>query len=132
MKPGFEAAERIVSHCGRLLLAALLLFPSIAIGQAQLRAKADPATAGIRRFKVHVPDRILIDLRRRLAETKWPLGRPDDCEAQIFRDAHCDHLSMDELANLDTGIVLSGNEIDRIARTGHFQDYVRIPANKLR
>ncbi len=32
----------------------------------------DPTTAGIRRFKVHVPDRILIDLRRRLAETKWP------------------------------------------------------------
>ncbi len=72
MKTGFEGVERTVSHCGRLLLAALLLFPSIAIGQAQLRAKADPTTAGIRRFKVHVPDRILIDLRRRLAETKWP------------------------------------------------------------
>jgi epoxide hydrolase len=72
MKTGFEGVERTVSHCGRLLLAALLLFPSIAIGQAQLRARADPTTAGIRRFKVHVPDRILIDLRRRLAGTKWP------------------------------------------------------------
>jgi epoxide hydrolase len=53
-----------------LLLAALLLFPSTALGQAQLPAKPDPAA--IRPFKVHVPDSVLIDLRRRLAETKWP------------------------------------------------------------
>jgi microsomal epoxide hydrolase len=33
-------------------------------------AKPEPAT--IRPFKVHVPGRVLIDLRRRLAETKWP------------------------------------------------------------
>ncbi len=72
MKTGFEGGERTVSHCGRLLLAALFLFPSIAIGQAQLRAKADPTTAEIRPFKVHVPGRILADLRRRLAETQWP------------------------------------------------------------
>jgi epoxide hydrolase len=48
----------------------LLLFPSIALGQVQLLAKADPTI--IRPFKMHVPDRVLIDLRRRLAETKWP------------------------------------------------------------
>ena len=72
MRTGFEGAERTVSQCGRLLLAGLLLFPSIALGQVQLRAKADPTAAAIHRFKTHVPDHILIDLRRRLAETKWP------------------------------------------------------------
>jgi pimeloyl-ACP methyl ester carboxylesterase len=70
MKSRFERAERTVSQCGRLLLAALLLLPPIALGQAQLPAKPEPAT--IRPFKVHVPDGVLIDLRRRLAETKWP------------------------------------------------------------
>ena len=69
MKTGFERGERTVSQCGRLLLAALLLFASTAIGQAQAPAKPG---AAIRPFKVHVPDRVLIDLRHRLAETKWP------------------------------------------------------------
>jgi pimeloyl-ACP methyl ester carboxylesterase len=72
MKTGFERAERQASPCARLLLAPLLLFPSIALGQMQLLAKADPATAAICRFNAHVPDRILADLKRRLAETKWP------------------------------------------------------------
>ena len=70
MKTGFERDERTVSQCGRLLLAALLLFPSLVLGQAQLPAKPGPAT--IRPFKMHVPDCVLIDLRRRLAEAKWP------------------------------------------------------------
>ncbi len=70
MKTGFERAEGTVSQCRRLLLASLLLLPSIALGQAQAVAKPEPAT--IRPFKVHVPDGVLIDLRRRLAETKWP------------------------------------------------------------
>jgi pimeloyl-ACP methyl ester carboxylesterase len=69
-KTGFERKGGTVSLCGKLLLAALLLFPSIALGQAQLPAKPDPAA--IRPFKVHVPDSVLIDLRRRLAGTKWP------------------------------------------------------------
>ena len=69
-KTGFERKGGTVSLCGRLLLAALLLFPSIAFGQAQLPATPEPAT--IRPFKVHVPDSVLIDLRRRLAETRWP------------------------------------------------------------
>jgi hypothetical protein len=55
MKTGFERAERTASQCGRLLLAALLLLPSIALGQAQVPAQPEPAT--IRPFKVHVPDR---------------------------------------------------------------------------
>ena len=70
MKTGFERAERAVLQCGRLLLAALLLFPSIALGQSQSPAKPGPAT--VHPFKMHVPDSVLIDLRRRLAETKWP------------------------------------------------------------
>jgi microsomal epoxide hydrolase len=56
------------SRCGTLLLAALLLFAPTALGNAQ--AKAEPAA--IHPFKVHVPDRVLSDLRRRLADTRWP------------------------------------------------------------
>jgi epoxide hydrolase len=69
METGFEGAERRAWRCGKLL-AALLLFPSIALGQAQTPAKPEAAT--IRPFRVHVPDSVLIDLRHRLAETKWP------------------------------------------------------------
>jgi epoxide hydrolase len=69
MRTGFERAERTVSQC-RLLLAALLLLTSTALGQAQTPAQPEPAP--IRPFKVHVPDSVLIDLRHRLAETKWP------------------------------------------------------------
>jgi epoxide hydrolase len=70
MKTGFEKAEGKASQCGKLLLAALLLFPSIALGQAQVPANPEPAI--IRPFKAYVPDQVLVDLRRRLAETKWP------------------------------------------------------------
>ncbi|MGA8221631.1 MAG: epoxide hydrolase N-terminal domain-containing protein, partial [Candidatus Acidiferrales bacterium] len=70
LKTGFERAERPVSQCGKLLLAALLLFPSLAFGREQLPAKPEPTA--VRPFKMHVPDSVLIDLRRRLAETKWP------------------------------------------------------------
>ena len=69
-KTGFERKGGTVSLCGKLLFAALFLFPSIALGRAQLPAKPDPAA--IRPFKVHIPDSVLIDLRHRLAETKWP------------------------------------------------------------
>jgi pimeloyl-ACP methyl ester carboxylesterase len=70
MNTGFEKAEGTASQCGKLLLAALFLFQSIALGQAQVPVQPEPAT--IRPFKAHVPDQVLIDLRRRLAETKWP------------------------------------------------------------
>jgi microsomal epoxide hydrolase len=70
MKTGFEKAQRIVGQCPRLLLAALLLLSAIALGQTQPPAKPEPAA--IRPFKLHVPDRVLIDLRHRLAEATWP------------------------------------------------------------
>jgi microsomal epoxide hydrolase len=70
MKTGFEKAKRIVGQCPRLLLAALFLLSAIALGQTQPPAKPEPAP--IQPFKMHVPDRVLIDLRRRLAEAKWP------------------------------------------------------------
>ena len=70
MKTGFKRAERTVPWCGRFLLAALLLLPSLAPGQAQVPAKSEPAT--VHPFKVHVPEQVLIDLRHRLAETRWP------------------------------------------------------------
>jgi epoxide hydrolase len=53
-----------------LLLASLLLLSAIAMGQTQPPAKSEPAP--IRPFKMHVPDHVLIDLRRRMAETNWP------------------------------------------------------------
>jgi len=70
MRIGFERSEKTVAQCGRSLLAALFLFPSLALGQAQVMSKPEPDT--IRPFKVHVSDSVLIDLRHRLAETKWP------------------------------------------------------------
>ena len=68
MKAGFERSGRTASLFGWLPLAVLL--SSFAVGQAQAPAK--PGPAAIRPFKVHVPDEVLIDLRRRLAETRWP------------------------------------------------------------
>jgi len=70
METWFEKAGGTTSQCGKLLLAALFLSRSIAPGQAQVPVQPEPAT--IRPFKVHVPDQVLIDLRHRLAETKWP------------------------------------------------------------
>jgi hypothetical protein len=75
MKTGLASAQKTASQGGRLLFAALLLFPSFAIGQENVPAKPEPAT--IRSFKAHVPDQVLIDLRRRLAETRWPDQLPD-------------------------------------------------------
>src|ERR1700733_3375994 len=69
METEFKGAERRAGLCGRLL-ASLLLFPSIALGQAPTPAKPEAAT--IQPFKVHVPDSVLIDLRHRLVETRWP------------------------------------------------------------
>jgi hypothetical protein len=63
-------SEKDSLECGSLLLAALLLPSAIALGQTQPPAKPEPAP--IRPFKMHVPDRVLIDLRRRLAEANWP------------------------------------------------------------
>src|ERR1700733_7468850 len=70
MKTGFEKAEGKASQCGKLLVAALLFSQLLAVGQAQVLANPEPAT--IRPFKAHVPDQVLVDLRCRLAETKWP------------------------------------------------------------
>ena len=61
MKTGFEKSKRTVWQCGRPLLAALFLLSAIALGQTQPPAKPEPAP--IRPFKMHVPDRVLIDLR---------------------------------------------------------------------
>lgn len=70
MKTGLEKAIGTASRRGKLLLAASLLFLSIGLGQAQVPVRPEPAT--IHPFRAHVPDQVLIDLRHRLAETKWP------------------------------------------------------------
>src|ERR1700735_4667042 len=48
--------------------AALVVLVTIQPGRAQTEA-ANPAA--IKPFKAHIPDSVLADLRRRLAETKW-------------------------------------------------------------
>jgi epoxide hydrolase len=55
--------------------AAVFLLSSMVLGHAEApNSKVEPesAAASIRPFKVHVPDRVLIDLRHRVAETIWP------------------------------------------------------------
>ena len=74
MKAAFEKAKRTVRERPRLLLAASFLLSAIALGQTQPAAKPEPAP--IRPFKMHVPDRVLTDLRHRLAEANWPDQRP--------------------------------------------------------
>jgi pimeloyl-ACP methyl ester carboxylesterase len=70
MRAGFGKTRRTVWQCASLLLATMPLLATIARGQTQSPAK--PVPAPIRPFKMHVPDRVLIDLRRRLAEANWP------------------------------------------------------------
>jgi len=50
---------------------ATMLFVLVAIQPSPGQAGAEHSSA-IRPFKAHIPDSVLIDLRRRLAETKWP------------------------------------------------------------
>ncbi len=40
--------------------------------QAQAAPTADTATAAIRPFQVNVPEKELVDLRQRIAATRWP------------------------------------------------------------
>ena len=61
---GLQRADPLFDHIGDQVNSA------IALGQAQPPAKPEPAP--IRPFKMHVPDRVLIDLRHRLAEANWP------------------------------------------------------------
>jgi len=58
-----------------LLGAALYLLASPVSSYAQVssaNAEQQVTAAAIQPFKAHVPDRILIDLKRRLADAKWP------------------------------------------------------------
>lgn len=51
----------------------MALLISIAPGSAQADSQAKQDSTGpIRPFKLHVPDSVLADLHRRLAETRWP------------------------------------------------------------
>jgi len=54
----------------------LLAAPAAALGVAILAAQGVPTPAAsettIRPFEVHLPDAALVDLRRRIAATRWP------------------------------------------------------------
>lgn len=78
----FASRERMPCQGERFLRSrrgarATALFLLIAFASSQTRAWSSnnlqqPTTTLIRRFKAHIPDRILIDLKRRLADSKWP------------------------------------------------------------
>jgi hypothetical protein len=57
--------------------------------------------------------------------------RPDDRGALVGRDAHRDHVALDELAEVDAGIEVSGDEIEaRFVRRRDVEDDVGIGARK--
>jgi len=69
------AARKFLRFWSPVLGATLSLFPPLESTDAQalrVNAELQATTAEIRPFKAHVPNCILIDLSRRLAEAKWP------------------------------------------------------------
>ena len=48
--------------------------------------------------------------------------RADNCEPQILADTDRDHVTLDELTDLDASIVLSSYEINRVIRGRDLQD----------
>jgi pimeloyl-ACP methyl ester carboxylesterase len=69
MKSARRGALRTIAALAAALLVLVPIRPSS--GQAEL---APPAA--VRPFKVHIADSVLADLRRRLAQTKWPEQLP--------------------------------------------------------
>jgi len=65
-KPGRKRRRRAVCFT-------LFLLVSVAMDLAQTVPHAQlDSTAAIRPFRINVPDSVLADLHRRLAETRWP------------------------------------------------------------
>jgi len=71
-----HTVAREFSRLARSLLGvALSLLAMLKSGHAQVstaKATGQPDAAAIRPFNAHVPNSILIDLKRRLADAKWP------------------------------------------------------------
>jgi epoxide hydrolase len=70
-----DSATPVLTRRSVLGVALLLLSSVTGPAHAQVQTsnvKPVSTMAPIRPFKAHVADRVLIDLRRRLAETKWP------------------------------------------------------------
>ncbi len=57
--------------------------------------------------------------------------RPNNREADFFGDADGDHVSMNELAELDTCIVLDGDDVNRVIGRRYLQKDFRTGARKL-
>jgi epoxide hydrolase len=64
---------RIAIPCFSMFCAVSLLLSAVSVAQTQAR-NIEPALSveTIQPFRAHVADRVLIDLRRRLGQTKWP------------------------------------------------------------
>ena len=73
MNAGPEAKETSISRFPAVRAFLFLLWAPLAHAQAPT-SSVEPASAvqAIQPFRAHVPDRVLFDLGRRLAQTKWP------------------------------------------------------------
>lgn len=70
-----RVARRVAATLLKSLPVVLPLLLSTPAGFAQasgVNARTETAAAAIRPFKIHVPDSVLADLDRRLADTQWP------------------------------------------------------------
>jgi len=57
--------------------------------------------------------------------------RANDRETHFFCYADSDHVPLDELTELDTSVVLSGHEIDRVVGRSDLQHDFRIGTSEL-
>src|SRR6476646_5415002 len=66
----WENAMSATSPTRRALLAASVAIGAVSLLPANFAAVADDNT--VRPYKINVPDEALVDLRRRIAATRWP------------------------------------------------------------
>jgi hypothetical protein len=59
-------------------------------------------------------------------------GEPTTARRRSLLTPDCDHVALYELANLDSSIVLTGDQIDGVIRRGDFEDNLRVGSRKLR
>ncbi|HTZ98670.1 MAG TPA: epoxide hydrolase [Terriglobales bacterium] len=71
MKTLVPTVAKPILKRGAFVLLTLMIAIALAHAQANSPVKEDSRSA-IRPFKLHVPDSVLTDLHRRLAETRWP------------------------------------------------------------
>ena len=59
-------------------------------------------------------------------------GRADDGETHVAGNAHGNHVALDELSDLDAGVVLAGDEVDGAVRGCDFENDLGVVGSELR